>query len=80
MPSQKPIPQPCRTQFGKNIVRLRTVAGLTQEQTSERLGVSARYFQSVEAGEYFPSLPRLLRLREILNCRWDDLFDGCKPE
>lgn len=54
-------------------------AGLTQEVTAESLGVSTRYFQSIEAGQYFPSLPVLLRLKEILGCEWGDLFAGCKP-
>jgi transcriptional regulator with XRE-family HTH domain len=50
---------------------------LTQEAVAEKMGVSARYIQSVEAGEYFPSLPTLARLRAVLRCDWNDLFAGC---
>lgn len=50
---------------------------MTQEALAEKTGVSVRYVQSVEAGEYFPSLPTLIRLRAALRCGWDDLFDRC---
>ena len=56
---------------------LRVRRNLTQEKLAEKVGVSARYIQSVEAGEYFPSLPTLVRLRAALRCDWDDIFEGC---
>ena len=40
--------------------------GLSQEKLAEKVGVSTRYIQSVEAGEYFPSLPTLAALRAAL--------------
>jgi transcriptional regulator with XRE-family HTH domain len=80
VPSSKPAPTPSRTRFGKNVANLRKAAGLTQDRLAERLGVSARYFQDIEHGIYFPSLSVLLKLRQALVCRWDELFDGCKPE
>lgn len=77
MPVRKPKSNPQRTRFGKNVGRLRTRRKLTQEDLAERIGVSARYLQSVEAGEYFPSLPTLVRLKNALRCGWDELFAGC---
>jgi transcriptional regulator with XRE-family HTH domain len=50
---------------------------LTQEKLAEKTGISARYLQSVEAGEYFPSLTTLVRLRAVLRCNWKGFFDGC---
>jgi transcriptional regulator with XRE-family HTH domain len=50
---------------------------LTQEGLAEKVGVSARYIQNVEAGENFPSLPTLVRLRAALRCSWEELFAGC---
>jgi transcriptional regulator with XRE-family HTH domain len=50
---------------------------LTQEKLAEKAGVSARYVQSLEAGEYFPSLPTLARLKLVLRCSWNELFEGC---
>jgi DNA-binding XRE family transcriptional regulator len=78
MASRKPKKCPHRTRFGKNIAALRGRLALTQEKLAEKVGASARYIQSVEAGEYFPSLPTLVRLRAALRCQWEELFDGCE--
>ena len=77
MPVKKPAPCPVRAKFGKNVSRLRAVAELTQETLAERTGLSVRYLQSIEAGEYFPALATLSRLRQALKCSWDDLLKGC---
>jgi DNA-binding XRE family transcriptional regulator len=76
MPVRKPKACPHRTRFGKNIARLRVRRSLTQEKLAEKAGASARYIQSVEAGEYFPSLPTLVRLKTALRCNWAELFVG----
>lgn len=77
MPARKPESCPHRKRLGKNIASLRARADLTQEGLAERVGVSVRYLQSVEVGEYFPSLPTLARLRAALRCDWNELFAGC---
>ncbi len=77
MPSRKPKSCPQRTRFGENIAALRTGRKLTQEKLAEKVGMSARYIQSLEAGEYFPSLPTLTRLKSALRCGWEEFFDGC---
>lgn len=77
MPSQKPAPCALREQFGRNVVQLRRARGLTQEALAERVGISVRYTQSLEAGEYFPTLPTLVKLREVLGAGWDEVFRGC---
>ena len=53
---------------------------LTQEGLAEKVGVSARYIQNVEAGDNFPSLSTLVRLRAVLRCDWNDLFAGCDKD
>ena len=53
---------------------------LTQEGLAEKVGVSARYIQNVEAGDNFPSLPTLVRLRAVLRCDWNELFAGCEKD
>jgi len=50
---------------------------LTQEKLAEKVGASTRYIQSVEAGEYFPSLPTMVRFQAAFRCGWEDLFSGC---
>lgn len=77
VPSQKPPPCPLRTRFGKNVLRLRRAKKLTQEALAEAVGLSTRYTQSIEAGEYFPTLPTLAKLRKALEVSWDELFEGC---
>ena len=77
VPTRKPAPCPARTRFGKNVAELRRREGLTQEALAEAVGLSVRYIQSLEAGEYFPALPTLIRLRQHLCTAWDDLFAGC---
>ena len=78
MPARKPKKCPRRTRFGKNIAALRARRDLTQEKLAEKIGVSARYLQSVEAGEYFPSLTTLARLKSVLRCGWEEFFAGCE--
>lgn len=77
MPARKPKTCPHRTWFGRNVARLRMRRKLTQEKLAEKVGVSARYLQSVEAGEYLPTLPKLAHLKTALRCDWNELFGGC---
>jgi transcriptional regulator with XRE-family HTH domain len=78
VPSQKPKSCAHRTKLGANIAALRTRRKLTQEKLAERTGVSARYIQSLEVGEYFPSLPKLVKLKSALHCSWNEIFAGCE--
>jgi len=77
MPSQKPAPCILRAHFGRNVAALRLRIGMTQEQMAEKTGLSTRYWQSLEAGEYFPPMATMARIKATLGCSWDDLFDGC---
>jgi len=77
MPKRKPRTCPHRVRFGKNVALLRARRSLTQEILAEKVGLSARYIQSIEAGEYFPSLPNLIGLRLALRCGWEEMFRGC---
>jgi len=77
MPKRKPEPCPHLARLGKNVQALRLSRKLTQEKLAEMIAVSARYIQSLEAGEYFPSLPTLVKLKKCLNCGWNEIFEGC---
>ncbi len=72
----KPAPCPRRTRFGANVSRLRHKRGLSQEKLAEKIDRSVRYTQSIEAGEYWPSLPTLSLIKRTLKCSWDDLLAG----
>ena len=78
MPSQKPAPCSIRGRFGANAAQLRIGRRLTQEQMAEKVGLSTRYWQSVEAGEYCPPIATIVRVKKALKCTWDGLFKGCE--
>lgn len=63
--------------FGQNVAALRRASGVTQERLAEKVGISVRYEQSIEGGEYFPSLPMLAKIKKALRCSWDELLRGC---
>lgn len=75
VPKQKPQFSPHKQRFGRNVAKLRTAAGLSQEALAEASGISSRYLQSLEAGEYLPTLPTLSRLKQVLRCDWNALFE-----
>jgi len=47
---------------------------LTQEDLSNKLGVSRQTINSIENNKYFPSLELGLKLSKIFECTVDDLF------
>jgi transcriptional regulator with XRE-family HTH domain len=78
VPSREKKPALClrRRRFGANVSKLRHKRGLSQEKLAEKIDRSVRYTQSIEAGEYWPSLPTLSLLKKNLKCSWDDLLAG----
>ena len=68
------LPEKHLKRFSRNVIRLRNAAGLTQERLAEKVEISPRYFQSIEAGKRWPSIGVLVRLRNSLKCDWRDLF------
>ncbi len=62
--------------FSTKIKNLREGKNLTQEELAERLGISRQSIISVERGRNLPSLPLALRIAEIFNQSFDELFFG----
>ena len=62
--------------LSRNIRRLRTQAGLTQEKLAEKADIAPRSLQFIEAAEFGTSLAVLIRLRRALGCGWGKLLDG----
>jgi transcriptional regulator with XRE-family HTH domain len=60
--------------LGRNVVRLRTLAGYTQEQLAEFVEIDRRYVQRIEAGTANPGIDIIWRLRKIFQCSWDELL------
>ncbi|MBQ9621765.1 MAG: helix-turn-helix transcriptional regulator [Treponema sp.] len=62
--------------FGRNVKKYRKQAGLTQEQLSERLGVSQKHLSIIETGTQFASASLIGRISSELNVSPGDLFGG----
>lgn len=60
----------------RNISRLRSDRGITQEKLCELADVSRGYFQRVESGKGNMTIDYLDRMRKALKCQWADLFRG----
>jgi len=71
------VKTPSSKALGKNVCKLRAVAGITQEQLAEKADISRRYVQLIEAGIYTPTIAVVSRLRSALKVSWDDLLKGC---
>ena len=66
--------------FGRNVKLYRKRAGLTQEQLSERLGVSQKHLSIIETGTQFASAGLIGRISEELRVSPGDLFGGSSDD
>ena len=66
--------------FGRNVKKYRKQARLTQEQLSERLGVSQKHLSIIETGTQFASASLIGRISEELKVSPADLFGGSSDE
>jgi transcriptional regulator with XRE-family HTH domain len=62
------------SKLGKRIKKYRKIAGFTQDQLAEKVRLSTKYLQFIEAGSRKPSLKTLYRLAKVLNVKVQDLF------
>ena len=60
--------------FGASVRRLRNQAGLTQEKLAEKVELHPRTLQKIEAGNVNILLTTVIRLKNALGCRWDELM------
>ncbi len=61
---------------GKNLRRIREVAGITQMQLGEALGISFQQIQKYEKGTNRLSVSRIVEACAFLNCTVGDIFYG----
>jgi transcriptional regulator with XRE-family HTH domain len=64
-----------RIQFSNRLRKLRTDAGMTQEELARKAGISVKYLQNLESDE--PKNPTLVSLEKIakgLNMALKELF------
>lgn len=57
-----------------NIKRLRTEAGLTQQELADRVGATRQTILAIEAGKYAPSLELAFRIALEFKARFEDVF------
>lgn len=62
--------------FRDNLVHLRAVSNMTQEQLAMLLGVSRQSVAKWEAGKSYPEMDKLIALCQIFDCTLDDLVQG----
>jgi transcriptional regulator with XRE-family HTH domain len=63
-----------RTKFGKRLRRLRRMQDVTQEQLSEKSGVSSDFISQLERGLNSPSLDTIQKLADGLGVPIEELF------
>lgn len=65
--------------IGLRVAELRISRGLTQEQLAERIGLSTRYMQRIEAGRQNFTLATLARLGDLLGVQARELLRKPRP-
>tara|TARA_Y100000766_G_scaffold95084_1_gene81152 strand:- start:210 stop:425 length:216 start_codon:yes stop_codon:yes gene_type:complete len=58
-----------------NLEEFRRVAGLTQQDLSEKAEVSRKSINAIENGIYVPSTVLALKIAKTLKCKVEDLFE-----
>lgn len=66
--------------FAKNLKRIRSESGLSQEELAHRAGLHRTYISSIERGERNVSLENIFALAEALKVSPADLVDPNGPE
>ena len=66
--------------FGQNVRKYRKARNFTQEQLSEKIGVSQKHLSIIETGTQFASASLIARISDELNVSPGDLFGGSSDE
>ena len=66
--------------FGRNVKKYRKAARLTQEQLSEKLGISQKHLSIIETGTQFASASLIGRISETLKISPGELFGGANGD
>lgn len=60
--------------MGKTIARKRKVAGCTQEEVAEYLGIGSEAFSRIERGLVSPGISKLYTMAELFECGIETFF------
>ena len=72
----KPFPKRSLIKFSRNLRRLRHREKMTQEMVAERLDITPRHYQKLEAASVTPTFGVLVRCKRVLRASWATLMDG----
>ena len=61
--------------IGSQIQKIRKAKGLSQEELSEKVGLSSKYISSIERGNENPTLDTFIKLSRALNVGIVELFN-----
>lgn len=56
------------------LMKQRHERGMTQAEVAEKVGITARNYQSYEYNESRPNVETALKIAEVLGCRVEDIF------
>lgn len=61
--------------FGENLKNERKIAGLTQQQLAEKLGIKQQQLSEWERDKVEPTLYNIIAILKVLNISFEDLID-----
>ena len=61
--------------FKDNLIELRKLNGMSQEQLADRIGVSRQTVSKYETGESLPDIEKCKRIAEVFSVSMDDLIN-----
>ena len=62
--------------FGENLKYERKVAGLTQKQLAEKMGIKQQQLSRWEKDKIEPAVSSIVAIAKALDVDFNDLFDG----
>lgn len=62
--------------FSENLLVLRNIADLSQEQLAEKLGVSRQAVSKWESGQSYPETEKIIMICDLFKCSMDELMTG----
>ena len=66
--------------LGRNIKRKRKIAGLTQQQLADKIGIGLNFMGKIEVAFSKPSLDTVIEIANALECTVSELTDFTKLE
>lgn len=66
--------------FCENLIELRKMANLSQEELAEKIGVSRQTLSKYETGESLPDIEKCMAIADVFGVTMDDLVHYVKEE